>query len=100
MMDVIVISLVTASISFTFTEMKLFLPLREWARKRNAFLGEFLSCGYCLGHWIALGLTVLYRPKLFTAWWPADYFFTVLVIAWLAAFQWALICWLMQKAGK
>jgi hypothetical protein len=29
-----------------------------------------------------------------------DYLLTTLVIAWLAAFQWAALCWLMEKAKK
>lgn len=94
------LSLVTASISFTVTETKLFAPLREWSKKKNTFFGELLSCGYCFGHWVALTLVAVYRPLLFHAWWPLDYFLTALVIAWLAAFQWAVLCWLMENAGK
>jgi hypothetical protein len=29
-----------------------------------------------------------------------DYFLTALVIIWLAAFQCAGLCWLMEKSGK
>jgi hypothetical protein len=29
-----------------------------------------------------------------------DYTLTGLVIAWLAAFQWAAVCWLMETFGK
>jgi hypothetical protein len=29
-----------------------------------------------------------------------DYGLTALVIAWLAAFQWAALCWLMERAAK
>lgn len=97
---VIYLSLVAASVSFTVTETKLFLPLREWMKVRNSFLGELFSCGYCFGHWIALALVAIYRPRLFTAWRPLDYFLTALVVAWLAAFQWALMCWFTEKAGK
>jgi len=37
MKAVIYLSLVTASIPFTVAEMKLFLPLREWIKGKNAF---------------------------------------------------------------
>lgn len=97
---IIYLSLVTASLSFTVTETKLFLPVREWMRRQNALLGELLSCGYCFGHWIALALVILYQARLFKAWWPLDYFLTAVVVAWLAAFQWAVLCWVMEKAGK
>jgi len=94
------LSVVTASIAFTVTEMKLFLPLREWVMRRSPFWGEAVSCGYCLGHWLAFALVAIYRPRLFDAWWVLDYFLTALVIAWLAALQWAALCWIMVKIGK
>ncbi len=100
MEQVLYLSFVTAAVSFTVTEMKPFLPVREWARARNSILGELLSCGYCFGYWVAFALVAIYRPRLFVFWWPLDYFFTALVIAWLSAFQWAVMCWLMEKAGK
>jgi hypothetical protein len=97
---IIYLSLVTASISFSVTETKLALPLRDWVKKKNYFLGELISCSYCFGHWVALALVVLYQPRLFEFWWPLDYFLTALLIAWLGSFQWAVMCYLMEKAGK
>jgi hypothetical protein len=38
METVIYLSLVTAAISFTITETKVFEPLREWLKKRSNFL--------------------------------------------------------------
>jgi hypothetical protein len=98
MEEVLLLSLVTASISYTVTETKLFKPLREWAGKLP--MGELLSCGYCLGHWVAFGLVAIYRPRLFEMWWPLDFFLTALLIAWLSGVQWVLMCFVMQKAGK
>ncbi|MCA9731227.1 DUF1360 domain-containing protein [candidate division KSB1 bacterium] len=63
-------------------------------------LGGLLSCGYCFGHWVAFGLVALYQPRLFHFWWLVDYFFSALVIAWFSAYQWILMCWLMDKVGK
>jgi len=100
MKEVIYLSLATASISCTVTEMKLFKPVREWAKKKNTLLGELLSCCYCFGHWVAFTLTAVYRPRIFESWWLLDYFLTALVIAWIAAFQVVVMCWLMEKAGK
>lgn len=96
----IYLSFVTASITFTVTETKMFMPVREWAKRTNSFLGEFLSCGYCFAHWVAFALVAIYQPNIFELWWLLDYFLTGLVIAWLSAFQWALMCWLMEKTGK
>lgn len=97
---IIYLSFITASISFTITETKPFLPLREWVKRKNIFLGELISCGYCLGHWVAFVWVAIYRPRLFESWWLLDYFLTAIVIAWLAAFQWVLMCWLMEKTEK
>ncbi|MCP5007159.1 MAG: DUF1360 domain-containing protein [Planctomycetes bacterium] len=100
MHNIIYLSIVTASISFTLTETKLFLPVREWVKGKNEFVGEIVSCGYCLNHWVAFGLVAAYQPRLFESWWLLDYFVTALTISWLSAFQWALMCWLMEKTGK
>lgn len=86
--------------SFAVTESRLFQPLREWAGMKNRFAGRVLSCGYCFGHWAALAVVGIYRPTLFDAWRPADLIMTAFIIAWLAGFQWALMCVLMEKAGK
>ena len=59
------LSLVTASISFAVSETRLFRPLREWVRGRSKFFGDLLSCGYCLGHWVAFALVVICRFTLF-----------------------------------
>lgn len=99
-MTVVILSLAVASISFLVTETKLLLPLREWVKRKNRFLGELLSCGYCFGHWVALAGVGLYRPRLLDAWGPVDFILTVFILAWLAGFQWALMCLVMEKAGK
>jgi hypothetical protein len=86
MEKVLYLSLVTASVSFTVAEAKLFLLFREWCTRKLIFVGELMSCGYCLGHWVAFALFAIYRPRLFEFWCLVDYFLTALVIAWLAAF--------------
>lgn len=98
--QVVILSLAVASISFTFSETSLFTGIREWVKNWNPWLGKLINCGYCMGHWAAFGLVAIYQPRLFEQWWLLDYFLTALVIAWLAAFQWALLCWLMEKTGK
>lgn len=100
MQEVLYLSFVCASVSFTVSETKLFLPVREWLHEKNSFLGKLFSCGYCFGHWVAFALTALYRPRLFDLWALLDYFLTALVISWFAAFQWAVLCLLCSKTGK
>jgi hypothetical protein len=98
--QVVLLSLVTGSVAFTLCETRLFAAPRDWVKGRSAWLGKLAGCGYCLAHWVALGLVAIYHPRLFEAWWLLDYFLTALVIAWLAAFQWAALCWLIEKVGK
>ncbi|HER45754.1 MAG TPA: DUF1360 domain-containing protein [Thermoplasmatales archaeon] len=100
MESVVYLSLVTASISFTVTETKLFELFRKRMHGWNSFFGKLFSCGYCLGHWVALALEVAYRPRLFGLWLVLDYILTAIVIAWLGGFQWGLMCLLMDKTGK
>ena len=98
-LDLMLLSVVTASISYAVTESKLFKPVREPVR-HESLLGRLLRCGYCFGHWVALVLVVIYQPRLFESWWLLDYFLTVLVIAWVGSLQWILMCLLMDTAGK
>jgi len=97
---VLSLSLAAACLSFTFTQAKVFRPLRERIKKRSPFLGDLFCCSYCFGHWVAFALVAVYRPRLFICWWPLDYFLTALLIAWLAAFQCLVLDLLMSRAGK
>lgn len=100
MVELILISIVTASISFTVTESKLFKTFREFIKRKSNFFGELVSCGYCFGHWIAFSIVILYDFNVFNTNLIVDYFFTGLIIAWLSAIQWLLMYLLMIKAGK
>ena len=63
--QVLWLSLVTASVAFTFCETKLFAGHREWVKAQSAWVGKLACCGYCLGHWVSLGLVAIYRPTVF-----------------------------------
>ena len=100
-MIIVYLSFVTACISFSISETKLFEPLRNWLSAKSSLLCKLFNCGYCLGHWVAFLLVVIYQPRLFTSLlFPIDYFFTALVIAWLSAFQWIMLCYLMKLVDK
>jgi len=100
-MLVLLVAVAVASISFTISETALFRPIREAVKRKQLWVGELLSCGFCLGHWVALGLVLAYRPRLFHSQWAGlDYGLTVLCVAWAAAFQWILLVILFKAAGK
>jgi hypothetical protein len=100
MREALLLSLVAACVSFTISETKLFAGLRAAAHRLNPWTGELISCGYCLSYWVTATLTGLFRPQLFPEQGPAGYVLTWLVITWMAAWQWAAMCWLLDKAGK
>jgi hypothetical protein len=100
MVEVALLSCVTAWIAFTLSEAAVFESAREWAKSRSRWLGKLLGCGYCLGFWIALALETIYQPRVLRSWWPLDHLLTALVIAWLAGAWWAVMCWLTRAAGK
>ncbi len=100
MAQAVLLSVATAFLAFTVSETVLFAPMREWLKGRSTWLGKLLSCGYCIGFWIAVVLVAIYRPRLFDRWLLLDLLLTAFVIAWLSAFQWAALCWLTDRAGK
>ena len=100
MNDVLLLSFVTGSISFTLTETKIFSPLRDWLKAKIPILGELWSCGYCLGHWIALTLVAIYQPRVLQCWWPLDLFLAMVMVAWFGGIQWVVMCILVRQAGK
>jgi hypothetical protein len=44
--NILLLSMVNASIVFTISETKIFRPFREWVKQKSEFPGEMLSCGY------------------------------------------------------
>jgi hypothetical protein len=91
-MLILYLTFVVASVSFTITETKLFLPFREFLRLRSEFLYNLFCCSYCIAHWLAFILVFIYQPRLLYFWAPLDYFLTAIVIVWLAIFQNRLLC--------
>lgn len=101
MLQIFLLSVVCASISFTVSDGVIFSSLRNYLSEWNKWIGKLVCCGYCFGHWVSFGLVILYKPRLFFS--PImiiDYFLTALFIAWLAGFQWLLMSFLMTKSGK
>lgn len=98
--QVLWLSMATAFIAFTTAETAVFRPVRTRVAETSHWLGKLLACGYCTGFWAAFVLTLIYRPRLLEGPGWLDPFLTAFVIAWLAAFQWALLCRLLGSLGK
>lgn len=63
----LLLSLACGSISMTISKSKFFQPLRARLKsrgtKRATFIGEGLSCPYCVSHWTAYILMLIYFPR-------------------------------------
>ena len=98
----LVLSSISAAISFLISESKAFEWLRKLPRRFSypfdIFVGKILSCGYCVGHWAAFGLTFLYGTPVAHYWYPLDLILTTLLVAWLSAIQWIVMVLLFKKA--
>jgi hypothetical protein len=101
MITILALSMATACLSFTISESALMRPFRVWAATRGPGLEKLVCCGYCLGHWIALPLVLVYDPGLVASGIAfLDLLVTVLCVAWLAGAQWAVMCGFMAWIGK
>lgn len=99
MLEVLYLSFVTASLAFFISESKVLDVPRTYLCECLPPIGSLVSCGYCLTHWIALILVSTYTPQIFSFWWLLDFFLTILVVSWLGALQWALLCCMMAYAA-
>ncbi len=68
----IVLSVIVWTVSTTISRARVFRPLRSWVKGRSDFFGEGVSCQYCISHWVAFTLILIYRPHILPpAQWPA-----------------------------
>ena len=103
LLDILLLSTVTAAIAFTVTETKVFEPLRIWMKHSSEFFGKLFSCGYCLGYWVSFAILLLgyETPILFPNYHLIfNYIFSWFLIAWLSGFQWIIMCYLFKLVGK
>lgn len=73
MINLALISLATLSISYTIGRGAVFERFRIYLLDKGFFfLYELFSCPYCISHWIAFILTVIYRPNIINYFYPLD----------------------------
>jgi hypothetical protein len=78
--SLVVLALAVSAACNTVTQAVIFAPVRKWVRRRNAWLGEVISCPYCFSHWVAALAIAAYRPVLV----HSGFHFLDLVVSWLA----------------
>lgn len=101
-LKLILLSTATASISFLTSQSELFAGLRIWLsakRKRKVwgFFHRLIDCGYCLGHWVAMALVLVYGFRVFQSFAVFDLILTALIVAWLSAFQYFIMMKLWES---
>lgn len=82
------LSLPCGAISMTIAKSKFFEGIRKYFMARVPIIGEGISCPYCVSHWVALVLTVIYAPEplgLSGNWNLINYFVSMMAIVALAA---------------
>jgi len=92
MIKILWLSTATAAVSFLIAQSSIFGGFREWVHKHSKRLHGLVTCYYCLGHWVAAALVIAFEARLFRLHPTAiDYALTILVVAWLAALQCAVM---------
>jgi len=81
----ILLSVATGAISYFISKASILERPRDWLERHSKFMEYLLTCVYCLSHWIAAPLVIIYRVNLFSMWLPLDYFLTIMMVAWIAS---------------
>ena len=77
----IILSFAVSAISLTLARSKVFESLRRFTLAQNRWMGELISCPYCLSHWISILLVIVYRPETsLHVWMPLDIVVSAFVI--------------------
>ena len=84
--QIVVMALAVGTVSMTITKANIFAWLRDWMDRladHHSFMewfADLFQCPYCMSHWIALGLMLIYQPLLLDTGnkWPD------LVVSWFA----------------
>jgi hypothetical protein len=59
MINILLLALVVASVTFTITTTSMFTWLRELVSPIHHKIEELIHCPYCLGHWLTFGLLLI-----------------------------------------
>ena len=96
MLNFIILSMAVSVISLTLTKSRLFLPVRFWfGSKGNRLVSDFITCPYCLSHWVAIVLVVAYKVRLVSLWLPIDYLITAFAVVCIASILSGVILYLI-----
>lgn len=69
-----------SAVSFTIARTKVSEPLRTWVAKKNTWLGNLITCPYCVSHWLSFAAVGIYRPYLVQQVQPFDFLVTAMAM--------------------
>ncbi len=73
-------------IATTISRARVFRPLRAAVKRRSDYLGEGISCQYCISHWVGFILAAIYQPRLLiSGFWLVDVAVSAFIIIGLGA---------------
>lgn len=99
--ELIALASAVAAISMTIGEAKMFKWLRDAAHARSATLAYFLSCPYCVSHYVAFGfVAILDAVLLRTGTYVLDVFLNGMVVVGISPFFKAKIYRVTFPHGK
>jgi hypothetical protein len=70
------------ALSLVVAKGKIFAKPHDWLASKFPFLDELLSCTWCVSHWVAMILVLIYRKSLCHS--VADYIVRVFVVVMLS----------------
>jgi len=68
MIEFLFLCLANTAISYTISRSMFFEPIRNWFFLRDhksniyKFIHNMISCTYCLSHWVAFAMVLLWQP--------------------------------------
>jgi len=85
LVEVIILSLATTAISVTISKSDVFASIREHIFRISNWLGELVSCSYCLSHWVAIVFVAIYQPVIIQKWFIVDLLVSMFSIVTISA---------------
>ena len=83
--EVFVLSLATTAISVTISKSEVFSSTREFIAGISHWLGELVSCSYCLSHWVAIVFVAIYKPVIIEKYFYIDLIVSMFAIVTISA---------------
>ena len=59
----IMLALCNGALSMTISKAVILRGARDWVSRRSGWLGELVSCTYCVTHWASLVSVLVWQPR-------------------------------------